>query len=88
MRLASDNIVLVCDKATELPLLQGILRRAWTAARSVWSARGTGRISIVRIERHSRPELAVLMQRLLAAGHSPPIGHDGRILPLAGSDSR
>ena len=68
-RLASENIVLVCDKTTDLPLLRGILGRAWAAARRDGSARGTGRISIVRIERHSPANLAALMQRLLAAGH-------------------
>jgi hypothetical protein len=67
-RLASDNIFLVCDKTTDLPLLQRILGDAWAAARRDGRARGTGRISVVRVERHSRADLAVLMQRLLAAG--------------------
>jgi hypothetical protein len=66
-RLASDNIVLVCDKTTDLPLLRRILGDAWAAARRDGSARGTGRISVVRVERDSRADVAVLMQRLLAA---------------------
>jgi hypothetical protein len=74
-RVASDNIVLVCDKTTDLPLLRGILARAWTAARRDGNARGAGRISVVRIERHSRADFAVLMQRLLAAGHPAAAGH-------------
>jgi hypothetical protein len=67
-RLASDNIFLVCDKTPDLPLLRRILGDAWAAARRDGRARGTGRISVVRVERHSRADLAVLMQRLLAAG--------------------
>ena len=65
-RLATDKIVLVCDKTTDLPLLRGILGDAWAAARRDGTARGTGRISVVRVERHSRADVAVLMQRLLA----------------------
>jgi hypothetical protein len=72
-RLASDNIVLVCDQTTDLSFLRRILGRAWAAARRGGSARGSGRISIVRIERHSRADLAVLMQRLLTAGHPAPL---------------
>jgi hypothetical protein len=60
-RLDSDNIVLVCDRTTDLPLLREILDRAWTAARPA----GRATISIVRVERNSRPELGVLMKRLL-----------------------
>jgi hypothetical protein len=67
-RLASDNIVLVCDKTTDLQLLRQILGDAWAAARRDGRARGTGRVSVVRVERDSRADVAVLMQRLLAAG--------------------
>lgn len=64
-RLASDDIVLVCDKTTDLTLLRRVLGDAWAAARQHGSSRGSGRISVIHIERHSRSELGVLMQRLL-----------------------
>jgi hypothetical protein len=65
-RLASADIVLVCDKTTDLPLLRRILGDAWATARRDGSARGTGRMSVVRVEHHSRADVAALMQRLLA----------------------
>jgi hypothetical protein len=65
-RLASDDIVFVCDKTTDLPLLHSVLRGAWIAAREVGHARGVNRISVVRVERNSRSELGILMRRLLA----------------------
>ncbi len=68
-RLSSDDIVLVCDKTTDLPLLRRVLGDAWTAARHDRRARGAGRISVVRVERHSRSELGLLTQRLLARPH-------------------
>lgn len=72
-RLDSDNIFLVCDKTTDLPLLRRILGDAWAAARRDGSARGTGRISVVRVEHHSRADLAVLMHRLLAAARAADV---------------
>ena len=64
-RLAGDDIVFVCDKTTDLPLLRRILRDAWTTARETGRARGANVISVVRVERNSRSELRVLMRRLL-----------------------
>jgi hypothetical protein len=65
-RLPSDCIVLVCDRTTDLPLLRQTLGRAWAAARADGTARGSGRISTVCIERHTRAEFAMLMHRLSA----------------------
>jgi hypothetical protein len=64
-RLPTDAIILVCDRTTDLPLLQGILGEAWTAAQRDGSARGSGAVSVVRVERQSRSELGLLMRRLL-----------------------
>jgi hypothetical protein len=69
-RLASDDIVIVCDKTTDLPLLRNVLRRAWTNAREVGHARGASRISVVHVERNSRSELGVLMRRLIVRTQS------------------
>jgi hypothetical protein len=64
-RLASDDIVLVCDKTTDLALLRRVLGEAWEAARRRGSTRGSGRISAMHIERSSRAELGALMRCLL-----------------------
>jgi hypothetical protein len=64
-RLPSDQIVLVCDHSTDLPLLRQTLSHAWTAARDGGHARGAGRLSVVRVERNSPAELGLLMQCLL-----------------------
>ena len=64
-RLASDDIVFVCDKTTDLPLLHQILAAAWASERRDGRARGSGEISVVRVERQTRPEFALLMNRLL-----------------------
>ena len=64
-RLATNDIVFVCDKTTDLPLLRSILRDAWTTAREAGRARGANVISVIRVERNSRAELGVLMRRLL-----------------------
>jgi hypothetical protein len=63
-RLPTDDLVLVCDKTTDLPLLQQILADTWAAARKDGSARGTGKVSVVRVERQSRSEFGLLMDRL------------------------
>jgi hypothetical protein len=63
-RVPTENIVLVCDHTTDLPLLQDILAGAWAAERKDTHERGSGEISVVRMERQSRSEFAVLMQRL------------------------
>jgi len=64
-RLASDDIVFVCDKTTDLQLLRSILRDARIAAREAGRARDADDISVVRVERNSHAELGVLMRRLL-----------------------
>jgi hypothetical protein len=64
-RLASDDIVLVCDKTTDLTLLRRVLREAWESARQRGSTRGSGRISAVHIERSSPAEFGALMRCLL-----------------------
>jgi hypothetical protein len=69
-RLASENIVLVCDKTTDLPLLREILGDAWTAARRDGRARGAAHVSVVRVDRQSRSEVGFLMRRLLAGPHN------------------
>jgi hypothetical protein len=63
-RVPTDRIVLVCDKTTDLPLLHQILSGAWSAGGRDRPARGTGEISIVRMERQTRSEFALLMHRL------------------------
>ena len=65
-RLASNNIVLVCDKTTDLSLLQRVLAEAWHGAHREGRALGPAQVSVVRVERHSRSELGLLMRRLLA----------------------
>jgi hypothetical protein len=64
-RLPTDKIVLVCDRTTDLTLLNDTLDAAWEKARRDGHARGSGQLAIVPVERHSRRELAVLMGRLL-----------------------
>jgi hypothetical protein len=46
---------------------------AWEDARRLGAARGTGHVTLVRMERHSPLELALLMERLIgrAAGPAP-----------------
>ena len=63
-RVPTENIILVCDTTTDLPLLQEILAAAWAAERRERRARGSGEISVVRMERQNRSEFALLMQRL------------------------
>ena len=69
--MATDNIVLVCDRTTDLQLLAGVLGGAWHEALSGGLTRGSGVISLVRMESHSRRELSVLMNRLLGIGEPP-----------------
>jgi hypothetical protein len=63
-RLPTDDLVLVCDRTTDLPLLQQILADTWAAARRDGDARGSGKVSVVRVERQSRSEFGLLMDRL------------------------
>ena len=64
-RVPTDNIVLVCDKTTDLPLLQEILAAAWAVEPEDRHERGSGEISVVRMERQTRSEFALLMHRLV-----------------------
>jgi len=64
-RVPTEDIVLVCDKTTDLPLLHQILAAAWTVERKDGRARGSGEISVVRVERQTPSEFALLMHRLL-----------------------
>ena len=64
-RVPTEDIVLVCDKTTDLPLLHQVLAAAWAAERRDGRARGSGEISVVRVERQTRSEFALLMHRLL-----------------------
>ena len=61
------NIVLICDKTTDLTLLRGILDAAWQSEHPDRHARESGEISVVRMERQTRSEFAMLMQRLQRA---------------------
>ena len=73
-RVRTDNIVLVCDKTTDLPLLREILAAAWAAERGRHQ-RGSGEISVVRMERQTRSEFALLMQRLQRGTQLPQERH-------------
>ena len=63
-RVPTDAVFLVCDKTTDLPLLQEILSTAWAGARRDKRARGSGEISVLRVERQTRQEFALLMHQL------------------------
>ena len=67
-RVPTDNVVLVCDKTTNLSLLGKVLNEAWHGARREERGRGSGQVALVRMEGHSNRELAVLIQRLLGIG--------------------
>jgi hypothetical protein len=63
-RVPTDDIVLVCDNTTDLPLLHEILAAAWAAERGRRHAGGSGEISVVRMERQTRLEFVLLMHCL------------------------
>jgi hypothetical protein len=63
-RVPTDNIVLVCDKTTDLRLLQEILAAAWAAEGNARPERGSGEIAVVRMEHQTRSEFARLMRHL------------------------
>ena len=67
-RVPTDNIILVCDKTTDLPLLGSILTDAWRQARGEGRGSGSGQVALVRMEGHSPRELTVLLRRLLGLG--------------------
>lgn len=64
-RVPTDDIVLVCDKTTDLPLLRDVLASAWSAERRSGRARGRAEISVVRVEHQTRAEFSTLMRCLL-----------------------
>ena len=63
-RVPTERIVLVYDRTTDLQLLAGTLSEAWAIAVREGLARGSGQVGLVRVERQSRAELGVVMQRL------------------------
>jgi hypothetical protein len=70
-RVPTDNIVLVCDESTDLPLLHQILAAAWAAGTGERQQRGSGEISVVRMERQTRSEFVRLMHRLQRGAQLP-----------------
>ena len=66
--MPTDRIVLVYDGTTDLRLLGDTLDAAWAEARREGRARGNGQLAVVHVERRSRRELGVLMQRLCGVG--------------------
>lgn len=69
-RMPTGDIVLVCDKTTDLGLLAQLLGKAWVRAEADGVARRSGPVSLVRVERNSWLELDAVMRRLL--GQSTP----------------
>jgi len=81
-RVPSDQVVLVCDRTTDLRLLAELLGEAWHGAQSEGLARGSGQLGLVRVDGHSARELRVLMQRLLGTAGAPRLLAPGE-LPAA-----
>jgi hypothetical protein len=78
-RIATDEVVFVCDKTTDLRLLGRILDEAWQGARREGRTRGTGQVALVRVDGHSPRELTVLIQRLLGAGEPQRLFAQGEL---------
>jgi hypothetical protein len=70
-RVSTDEIVLVCDRTTDLELLERIVGAAWETARRDGVARGSGAIALVRMDHHSPRELTVLINRLIGIEVEP-----------------
>jgi hypothetical protein len=66
-RVPTDRIVLVCDRTTDLGLLESTLGQAWSRSRGDGRARGSGTIALVRVERQNQPERRRLLASLVAA---------------------
>jgi hypothetical protein len=64
-KMSLDRIVLVCDSSTDLRLLGSTLDRGWEKAMHDGCSRGSGAVGVVHVQKHSRRELCVLMERLL-----------------------
>ncbi|HEX7137484.1 MAG TPA: hypothetical protein VF219_06545 [Vicinamibacterales bacterium] len=62
-RLSNADIVFVCDKTTDMGLLRSVLGGAWAAERG-GRARQNAAISVVHVERQSRAEISLLLDRL------------------------
>jgi hypothetical protein len=69
-RLASHDIMFVCDKTTDMALLRQILHHAWATAGEGRGDRVANGISVTRVERNSEAELGVLMRRLLVSSQA------------------
>lgn len=69
-RLASHDILFVCDRTTDLPLLRKVLHDAWATTGEAGRGRVANGISVVRVERNSPSELGVLMRRILVGPQS------------------
>jgi hypothetical protein len=63
-RVATERIVLVYDRTTDLQLLSSTLSEAWATAVREGRARGSGQVGLVRVDQQSRAELGAVMQRL------------------------
>lgn len=72
-KVPTDEIVLVCDSRTDLPLLGRVMAEAWEKARRDGVARGSGSVALVRVDRQSRRELTVLMNRLIGGAPRPVV---------------
>lgn len=72
-KIPADDIVLVCDGTTDLPLLERVMAAAWEKARHEGVARGSGTVPLVRMDRQSRRELTTLMNRLIGGGAAGPL---------------
>ena len=70
-RVSTDEIVLVCDRTTDLELLERIVGAAWETARRDGGARGSGAIALVRMDHQSPRELTVLINRLIGSEVEP-----------------
>jgi hypothetical protein len=68
LRVPAESIVLVIDKATDLPLLRATLARSWARACETNNARGTTTLSLVFVQHSRSDNLAYLMGRLNGLG--------------------
>jgi hypothetical protein len=85
-QLPSDAIVLVVDHSTDLRRLGDVLDTAWQAAVEAGRARGTGRLSLVRIEDSDVRGAELLTQRLLGAGQPQRVLRAEALATVPGPD--
>jgi hypothetical protein len=67
-QLETDQVLVVCDRTTDIGHLELVLDRAWLAAQRDGQSRGAPHFRVCRIERQSARELNELFQTLLEAG--------------------